>query len=177
MSTSTSRTLPDSLLSHPSVVRLIAQGQCDGGVSPNDIRGTFDEADVSAVHRKKLLAYLAREGVTVAVSADESTGRKKVSAASTKRTTLSSSAKKTAKKPSAKSAPAKTAQAKTAQAKTAQATKKGSAKKTSAKAETKATTSATAKATKATKSSSKSPTTGKSTTKTSSAKAAAKPAG
>jgi RNA polymerase primary sigma factor len=148
VSTSTSRTLPESLLSHPSVVRLIAQGQRDGEVSPNDIRDTFDAADVSAAHRKALFAYLTREGVTVAVSAVDSAGRKRVSAATTKRTTVSSSTSKTAKKAPSRTAPAN----------------KSGAKKTSAKAETKPTTSASAKANKAV---AKSPTASKSGAKSS----------
>ena len=85
MSPSTSRTLPESLLSHPSVERLIAQGRREGQVSPQHIRETCDEAEVSAAHRKALLKHLASEGVTVAVGAEESTSRKKVAAATASR--------------------------------------------------------------------------------------------
>jgi RNA polymerase primary sigma factor len=68
---STSHTLPETLLSHPSVIALIEQSQRTGHVAPHDIRETFDQADVPAVSRKKLMKYLAQQGVTVSVSADD----------------------------------------------------------------------------------------------------------
>ncbi len=113
MSPSTSRTLPDSLLSHPSVVRLIAQGRRDGQVSPNDIRSTCEDAGVSPAQRKALLKHLAAEGVSVAVGAEECVHPKQVAAAATKRATVTAAAKKAAaKKAPATKAPAKKSAAK-----------------------------------------------------------------
>jgi len=108
VSPSTSRTLPESLLSHPSVKRLITQGQRDGHVSPQHIRETCDEADVTAAQRKALLKHLSAEGVTVAVGADETTGsRKRVAAATASRAAVSTSKKAAAKKTSPKKAAGK----------------------------------------------------------------------
>ncbi len=94
MSSSTSRAVPESLLQHPSVLQLISVGQRNGQVSPSDIRDTFEEAQVSAPQRKKLLKYLAQQGVIVTISAEPSVGR--VSAAAPKRATISATATKTA---------------------------------------------------------------------------------
>jgi RNA polymerase primary sigma factor len=139
VSSSTSRTLPESLLSHPSVLALIEQGRRDGQVSPHDIRETFDRADVPAASRKKLMKHLAQQGVTVSVSADDRSAelesqpaRKKVVAAAPKRATVSVPVEKPAKKVPAKravkavenltgSAPKKTAAKKAAASKTAAA--------------------------------------------------------
>ncbi len=87
VSSSRSRALPDSLLSHPCVVSLIDRGKRDGQVTPDDIRHAFDTADVSARQRKPLMKHLALQGVTVAVGA--SSTRKKVVAAASKRATVS----------------------------------------------------------------------------------------
>jgi RNA polymerase primary sigma factor len=133
VSSSTSRALPESLLSHPSVLALIDQGRRDGHVSPHDIRDTFDRADVPAASRKKLMKHLAHQGVTVSVSADDRTieteptrARKKVVAAAPKRATVSVPVEKPAKKAPARravkvvedlpAAPAKKAAAKKAAA-------------------------------------------------------------
>ncbi|MBA2445947.1 MAG: RNA polymerase sigma factor [Nocardioidaceae bacterium] len=94
VSSSTSRAVPESLLQHPSVLQLISVGQRNGQVSPSDIRDTFEEAQVSAPQRKKLLKYLAQQGVIVTISAEPSVGR--VSAAAPKRATISATATKTA---------------------------------------------------------------------------------
>jgi RNA polymerase primary sigma factor len=131
VSPSTSRTLPESLLSHPSVKRLIAQGRRDGQVAPQHVRETCDEAEVSATQRKALLKHLSAEGVTVAVGAQESTSRKKVAAATASRAAVSSTAKKAAaKKTSAKKAASKNttskSTAKTAAKKAATVTKTSS---------------------------------------------------
>ncbi|MGH3499667.1 MAG: sigma-70 factor domain-containing protein, partial [Nocardioidaceae bacterium] len=108
MSASTSRALPDSLLSHPAVVQLIAKGEHEGHVSPHDVRATFEAAEVSAAQRKKLLKHLAAQGVTVAVTADESSGAKRVLAAATsKRSTVTSPARKQATGKSPKKSAAK----------------------------------------------------------------------
>ena len=149
MSPSTSRTLPESLLSHSSVKRLIAQGRREGQVSPQHIRETCDEAEVSAAHRKALLKHLAAEGVTVAVGAEESTGRKKVAAATASRAAVSSTAKKAAaKKTSPKKAASKTTTSKSttkAPAKKAATVTKTSSRATAAKPSTKAAPKTTAK--------------------------------
>ncbi len=137
MSPSTSRTLPESLLSHPSVKRLIAQGQRDGQVSPNDVRDTFEEAEVSATHRKALLKHLSSQGVTVAVSAADSAGRKRVvAAAAPGRATVSATAKKTAKKPGAKKSPAKATSKNASTSTKAPAKKAGTVTKTSSRSGT-----------------------------------------
>jgi RNA polymerase primary sigma factor len=133
VSPSTSRTLPESLLSHPAVAELIDKGRRDGHVSPHDVRHTFDVAEVTAAQRKKLLAHLSKSGVTVEVSTDETVGRKQVSAAGAKRTTVTSTAKKATGKKSTGASAAKKAPAppaKKAAAKTASSTPKKSAAKT-----------------------------------------------
>ena len=149
MSSSTSRALPEALLSHPAVVQLIEQGHVAGQVSPDQVRAAFEAADVSPAQHKPLMKYLALEGVTVAVSAESAStagGRKQVAAAVAKRAAAVSSpapakkaakkspvkavaspAKKTAAKKAAEDAPAKKAAAKKAPAKKA-AAKKAAAK-------------------------------------------------
>jgi RNA polymerase primary sigma factor len=122
-------------------VELIAAGQRTGHVSPADVRKTFEAADVAAPDRKRLLAWLARQGVTVAVTSDDaaantaSAGRKKVVAAnSPKRATVTSTAKKaTAKNASSTTASAKKTAASTTTTKKA-ATAKPAATKPAAKA-------------------------------------------
>ncbi len=142
MSPSTSRTLPDSLLSHTSVVRLIAQGQRDGQVSPNDIRSICEDAEVSPAQRKALLKHLAAQGVSVAVGAEESVHPKQVAAAATKRATVTAAAKKAA----AKKAPATKAPAKKAAAKNDTSTKdKPVAKKAASVTKTSSRSTATEK--------------------------------
>jgi RNA polymerase primary sigma factor len=133
VSPSTSRTLPESLLSHPAVAELIDKGRRDGHVSPHDVRHTFEVAEVTAAQRKKLLAHLSKSGVTIEVSTDETVGRKHVSAAGAKRTTVTSTAKKATGKKSTGASAAKKAPAppaKKAAAKTASSTPKKSAAKT-----------------------------------------------
>ena len=106
MSPSTSRTLSESLLSHPAVAALIDQGRRDGQVSTDDIRQAFEAAEVTAAQRKRLLAHLSKAGITIEVTSDESTPRKRVVAAAAKRSTVSATAKKAA---AAKRSPAKKA--------------------------------------------------------------------
>ena len=150
VSPSTSRTLPESLLSHPSVKRLITQGQRDGQVSPQHIRETCDEADVTAAQRKALLKHLSAEGVTVAVGADETTGgRKRVAAATASRAAVSTSKKAAAKKTSPKKAAGKSTTSKStakAPAKKAATVTKTSSRATAAKPAAKAAKPAAKKA-------------------------------
>ncbi|MBA3310585.1 MAG: RNA polymerase sigma factor [Nocardioidaceae bacterium] len=137
MSPTASRTLPASVLSHPSVTRLIARGLRDGQVSPDDIRSTFEAAGVSAAHRKRLLKHLAQQGVTVAVTAAESGGRKRVSAAASRRSTVSAATKKApARKSPAKQSVAETKAARPTKSASSTASQNGS--KGAKKADTKA---------------------------------------
>ena len=153
MSPSTSRTLPESLLSHPAVAELIEKGRRDGHVSPHDVRHTFEVADVTAAQRKRLLAHLSKAGVTIDVTTDETAGRKKVSAAAQKRSTVTSAAKKTAAKKAASSGAAKksssSAAAKKAAAKPASTAKKAASKTPAKKAATKTAAKKAAKAAEA----------------------------
>jgi len=132
VSTSTSRKLPAEILAHPEVVALVERGKADGQVSSDAVRDTSEAAAISGKHLKALLRFLSEEGVTVVLSADESSSRK-VAAASSGRSTVKAS---TAKKAAAKKAPAKTAKtAKSASASAEPAKKaaKAPAKKTATK--------------------------------------------
>ncbi|MDQ3479890.1 MAG: RNA polymerase sigma factor [Actinomycetota bacterium] len=105
---STSRALPELLLQHPSVIRLITAGQRNGQVSPGDIRDTFETAKIPPPQREEFLEHLAQLGVSVTVSADASSRR--AVAAAPKRAMVSAAASKTAvSKPAAKTAASKTA--------------------------------------------------------------------
>jgi RNA polymerase primary sigma factor len=104
VSTSTSRKLPAEILAHPEVVALVEQGKAAGQVSSDAVRDTSEAAAISGKHLKSLLRFLSEEGVTVVLSASESTSRR-VAAASSGRSTVKAS---TAKKAAAKKAPAKT---------------------------------------------------------------------
>ncbi|MGE5747299.1 MAG: RNA polymerase sigma factor [Solirubrobacterales bacterium] len=110
MSTSTSRKLPAEILAHPEVVALVERGKADGQVSSDAVRDTSEAAQISGKHLKALLRHLSDEGVTVVLSATESSSSRKVAAASSGRSTVKAS--------TAKKAPAKktTAKAKTAKA-------------------------------------------------------------
>jgi RNA polymerase primary sigma factor len=153
VSSSTSRALPEALLSHPAVVQLIDQGHASGQVTTDQVRSAFEAADVTPAQHKPLMKHLALQGVTVAVSAESAStsgGRKQVAAAVAKRAAatvsspapakkaekkspvkaVASPAKKTAAKKKADEPAAKKAAAKKAPA------KKAPAKKTSAKSET-----------------------------------------
>jgi RNA polymerase primary sigma factor len=105
VSTSTSRKLPPDILAHPEVVALVERGKAAGQVSSDAVRDTSEAAAVSGKHLKALLRFLSEEGVTVVLSAAESSSRK-VAAAASGRSTVKAS---TAKKAPAKKAPAKTA--------------------------------------------------------------------
>ncbi|HEX6247834.1 MAG TPA: sigma-70 factor domain-containing protein, partial [Nocardioidaceae bacterium] len=112
MSTSASRKLPAEILAHPEVVALLETGRSTGQVSSDAVRDTSEAAAIDGKHLKALLRLLSEEGVTVVLSAAESTSRK-VAAASSSRSTVRAStakkapAKKTAAKPAAKKAAAK----------------------------------------------------------------------
>ncbi len=131
MSTSTSRKLPAEILAHPEVVALVERGKADGQVSSDAVRDTSEAAQISGKHLKALLRYLSEEGVTVVLSATESSTSRKVAAASSGRSTVKAS--------TAKKAPAKktTAKAKTTKADesapVAKKAAKAPAKKTAAK--------------------------------------------
>jgi RNA polymerase primary sigma factor len=105
VSTSTSRKLPAEILTHPEVVALVERGKADGQVSSDAVRDTSEAAAISGKHLKALLRFLTEEGVTVVLSAAESTSRR-VAAASTSRSTVKASA---TKKSAAKKTPAKKA--------------------------------------------------------------------
>jgi RNA polymerase primary sigma factor len=136
VSSSTSRKLPAEVLTHPDVVALVELGRSTGQVTSDDIRGTCESAAISPQHLKALLRLLSEEGVTVALSADDSAGRKKVLAAASSRATVKASTKKSAAK-AAKSdsekSPASKPAAKKAAAK--QPAKKAAAKKTAGASE------------------------------------------
>jgi RNA polymerase primary sigma factor len=136
VSTSTSRKLPAEILAHPEVVALVDQGKATGQVSSDAVRDTSEAASISGKHLKSLLRFLSEEGVTVVLSASESTSRK-VAAASSGRSTVKAS---TAKKAAAKKAPAKTTKKAAAKKDSEEpapaakkATKKAPAKKSTAK--------------------------------------------
>ncbi|HEX6485601.1 MAG TPA: RNA polymerase sigma factor [Nocardioidaceae bacterium] len=130
MSTSTSRKLPAEILAHPEVVALVERGKADGQVSSDAVRDTSEAAAISGKHLKALLRFLSEEGVTVVLSADESSSRK-VAAASSGRSTVKAS---TAKKAAAKKAPAKTAKSAQSASKPAEPAAKKAAKSPAKKA-------------------------------------------
>ncbi len=136
MSTSTSRKLPADILAHPEVVALLERGKAEGQVSSDAVRDTSEAAEISGKHLKALLRFLSDEGVTVVLSAAESTSRRVAAASSGRSTVKASTAKKaaakktTAKKAAAASEPAKPAAKKAAKAPAKKAATKSSAKKT-----------------------------------------------
>jgi RNA polymerase primary sigma factor len=129
VSTSTSRKLPAEILAHPEVVALVERGKADGQVSSDAVRDTSEAASISGKHLKALLRFLSDEGVTVVLSAAESTSRK-VAAASSGRSTVKAS---TAKKAPAKKTPAKTAKSAEPAAPAAKKAAKAPAKKAASK--------------------------------------------
>jgi len=134
VSTSTSRKLPAEILAHPEVVALVERGKADGQVSSDAVRDTSEAAAISGKHLKALLRFLSEEGVTVVLSAAESSPRRKVAAASSSRSTVkASTTKKTAAKKSAAKKAAE-APADEAPAKKTRTTKKTAAKKTASPA-------------------------------------------
>ncbi len=127
MSTSTSRKLPADVLAHPDIVALVDRGKASGHVTADDLRATTEAHVHTAAHLKALMRYLSEEGISVTMSHEDASGRKKVAAASSGRSTV---------KATTKSAPAKKAPAKKAPAKKTdepEADKKPAAKKPAAK--------------------------------------------
>jgi len=109
VSPSSSRKLPADVLAHPDVVALFDRGRSAGNVTADAVRDASESAAISPQHLKALLRLLSEEGVTVVVSVDDKTARKRVVAAASGRATVTAS---TAKKAPAKNAPAKGAPAK-----------------------------------------------------------------
>jgi RNA polymerase primary sigma factor len=103
VSTSTSRKLPADVLTHPEVLALVERGRTSGQVTSDAVRDASEAAGITGKHLKTLLRFLTEEGVTVTLSASESTSRK-VAAASTSRSTVKASTKKA---PAKKTAAAK----------------------------------------------------------------------
>jgi len=124
--------LPAEVLSHPSVLALIALGAPTGTVSPEDVRQTSEEAAIEPRHLKALLAHLSAQGISVHIAADSS---RAVAAASPRTSTAKkAAAKTTTSAPAKKAAAAKTtAAAKTAGAPAEAPAKKAPASRTAAK--------------------------------------------
>jgi RNA polymerase primary sigma factor len=110
VSSSTSRKLSAEALAHPAVVSLIDLGKSTGQVTADAVRATSESAGITPQQFRALLKLLTEEGVSVAVSAAESSPRKRVAAAAASRTTVkASTAKKAApakKEPAKKAEPA-----------------------------------------------------------------------
>ncbi len=142
MSTSTSRKLPADVLAHPDIVALVRDAKASGHVSADDLRAAAHNAAHTAAHLKALVRYLSEEGISVVMSADDTSSRKRVAAAASGRSTVKAATKKTAaakkaapaKKAAASEAPAKKTAAKKAAASEDEApAKKAAAKKAPAK--------------------------------------------
>jgi RNA polymerase primary sigma factor len=129
VSSSTSRKPSADTLSHPDVQRLFDAGKRRGTVTAEEVRAACETADVPPAQSKGLLRMLSEEGVTVVVSAADSSGRKQVTAAANRRTTVSA----TATKKSATRASAKKSTKSTGSAKSAKSAEKPTAKKAPAK--------------------------------------------
>jgi RNA polymerase primary sigma factor len=117
--------LPAEVLSHPSIAALVDSGTPTGTVSPEDVRRASDEAGVEPKHLKALLGHLSEVGISVQIDA---TALRAV-AATSKRTTTASTAKKA---PAKKAAAPAEAPAKKAAAKKAAPAKKAAATKAAA---------------------------------------------
>jgi RNA polymerase primary sigma factor len=142
VSTSTSRKLPADILAHPEVLALVESGKVAGQVSSDAVRDASESAGVSGKYLKALLRFLSEEGVSVVLSAAESSSRKVAAASSGRSTVQASTAKKAAAKKTAakKAAPqdetaegAEPAAKKAAAKPAAKKATKAAAKKTSAK--------------------------------------------
>jgi RNA polymerase primary sigma factor len=92
------------LLNQPLVQELVARGRDGGTVSADDLRDVVVQAGIPAQSHKALLQLLSERGVTVAVDAVDSAGRKRVAAAAAGRSTVTARA---TKKAPAKKAPTK----------------------------------------------------------------------
>ena len=127
MSTATSRKLPADVLAHPDIVALIDQGKATGHVTSDALRTATAAVVHTPAHLKALMRYLGEQDIDVVMSAEDTTSRKRVAAATSARSTV----KATTKKAAAKKAPAK--KAAEAEAATSEApAKKAPAKKTTA---------------------------------------------
>ncbi|MDQ3308325.1 MAG: RNA polymerase sigma factor, partial [Actinomycetota bacterium] len=123
MSSSTSRKLPAEVLMHPDVTALIARGRAAGQVDADTVCAASEAATVSPQHLKGLLKLLSKEGITVAVPAEESAVRKKVAAAAPSRTSVKASTSRKAKRPAAEKPASSEVPAKKAPARKAAAQK------------------------------------------------------
>ena len=92
MSSHARKLLPAEVLTHPSIAALVAGATPAGTVSPEDVRRASDEAGVEPRHLKALLVHLGALGISVEVDA---TSLRAV-AATSKRATTSTTAKKAA---------------------------------------------------------------------------------
>jgi len=127
VSTATSRKLPADVLAHPDIVALIDQGKATGHVTSDALRTATAAVVHTPAHLKALMRYLGEQDIDVVMSAEDTTSRKRVAAATSARSTV----KATTKKAAAKKAPAK--KAAEAEAATSEApAKKAPAKKTTA---------------------------------------------
>ncbi|WP_307814118.1 RNA polymerase sigma factor [Nocardioides baculatus] len=117
--------LPAEVLTHPSITSLVAAATPTGTVSPEDVRRASDDAGVEPRHLKALLVHLSGLGISVQIDA---TSLRAV-AATSKRASTTSTAKKAPAKKAAPAAAAKAPAKKAAAAKAAEAP----AKKTAAK--------------------------------------------
>jgi RNA polymerase primary sigma factor len=133
VSTSTSRKLPSDILAHPEVLALVDRGKATGQVSSDAVRDASEAAGITGKHLKTLLRFLSDEGVSVVLSAAESSSRRAAAASSSRSTVKASTKKAPAKKAATKAAPAKKTAAEP-EAAEAPAAKKAAAKAPAKKA-------------------------------------------
>ncbi len=130
MSSSSRKSLPAAVLSHPEVVGLLELGAATGTVSPEQVRRASEAAEIEPRHLKALMVHLGDQGITVMLNAVD---HRAVAATSTRK--AAATAKTAAKKAPAKKAAAEEAPAKRAPAK--QTATKAATKAAPAKAEAK----------------------------------------
>lgn len=113
------RSVPPTVLTHPSIVALIDRGAPLGRVSAEEVRQAFGAADVAPAHLKSLMAHLAGLGIAVELGAPVDQRAVAAAARKTAATTATTAKKAPAKKaaPAAPAAPATKAPAKKAAAK------------------------------------------------------------
>ena len=144
MSPSPSRSLPESLLSHPSVRQLLEKGRSAGRISTAELDDAYAAAGVPTKDRAALVRHLSQQGV--AVASDDALGSgHRVAAAASRRATASAAVEddrastpaKTAGKAAAKTAktakPAATSASKSSSKPPAKTAAKAPAKKAPAK--------------------------------------------
>jgi len=83
VSSRTSRFSP--LLESPEVQRLVENGRSRGHVTAEEVRGAVEQVGIDKTQWANLLRYLGEEGVTVSIDSTKQTSRKRVSAASARR--------------------------------------------------------------------------------------------